>query len=99
MGLVNKVAEQLSRTTASTRFIPEVDGVRFVAIFMVITYHVSGYFLVYGIYAGQESLAYHKYLFDFGARGVDLFFTLSGTRYLLDSGSPYMLWSGTMRFL
>ena len=24
---------------------------------------------------------------------------IKGTRYLLDSGSPYMLWSGTMRFL
>ena len=24
---------------------------------------------------------------------------IGGTRYLLDSGSPYMLWSGTMRFL
>ena len=77
-GLVNRVFAQLSRETASTSFIPEVDGLRFVAISMVVIHHLSSYFLVYGPHAGQVSSAYHKYLFDFGARGVDLFFTLSG---------------------
>ena len=77
-GFVNRVVDQLSRATASTTFIPEVDGLRFVAISMVVIHHLSSYFLAYGPYVGHESEAYHKYLFDFGSRGVDLFFTLSG---------------------
>ena len=76
--LVNRVLEQLSRKTASTSFIPEVDGLRFVAISMVVIHHLSSYFLVYGPHVGQVPSAYHTYLFDFGSRGVDLFFTLSG---------------------
>ena len=77
-GLVNTVVAQLSRTTASTTFIAEVDGLRCVAISMVVVHHLSSYFLAYGPYVGQVSADYHAYLFDFGSRGVDLFFTLSG---------------------
>ena len=77
-GFVNRVVDQLSRTTASTTFIPEVDGLRFVAISLVVIHHVSSYLLANGSYAGQVAEAYHAQLFDFGSRGVDLFFTLSG---------------------
>ena len=76
-GVVGRVEGQLSRTTASTAFIPEVDGLRFVAISLVVIHHLSSYFLVYGAYV-HEAEAYHRDVFDFGSRGVDLFFTLSG---------------------
>ena len=65
-GLVNTVVAQLSRTTASTTFIAEVDGLRCVAISMVVVHHLSSYFLAYGPYVGQVSADYHAYLFDFG---------------------------------
>ncbi len=78
MKLADRVAAQLSRRTASTAFIPEVDGLRFVAIFMVVAHHLSSYFLTYGAYASDDAQLYHRQIFDFGSRGVDLFFTLSG---------------------
>ncbi|MBC7792645.1 MAG: hypothetical protein H7Z43_02970, partial [Clostridia bacterium] len=37
------VATRLLRRTASGRFIPAIDGVRFVAIFWVVLFHVRAY--------------------------------------------------------
>ena len=37
------ILARLSRETSSGRFIPEMDGLRFVAIGMVILFHVNGY--------------------------------------------------------
>ena len=36
----------LGRETSSTLFIPEIDGLRFIAIASVILYHLSGFYLV-----------------------------------------------------
>ena len=38
-----RVLRGLSRETSSGRFIPEMDGLRFVAITMVVLYHLNGY--------------------------------------------------------
>ncbi len=78
MLLADRLIGQLSRKTSSTSFIPELDGLRFVAIAMVVAHHLSSYFQVYGAYAAGDAQTSHQYLFDFGARGVDLFFALSG---------------------
>ena len=58
---------------------------------MVVVHHVSSYFLAYGPYVGQVSSAYHRYIFDFGSKGVDLFFTLSGFILALPFARRYLL--------
>jgi peptidoglycan/LPS O-acetylase OafA/YrhL len=72
---------RLSRETSGGRFIPEVDGLRFVAIGMVILFHLNGYLqaassLPYsGSWPNSDWLAQIALL---GFRGVELFFVISG---------------------
>jgi hypothetical protein len=40
------ILSHLSRETSSGRFIPEMDGLRFVAIGMVFLFHLNGYLRV-----------------------------------------------------
>jgi len=90
-----KILEHLSRRTSSRRFIPEVDGLRFVAVAGILAVHVS-------------SLASGAYLLDhpggstrgtiwgallFGRYGVQLFFVLSGFVLALPFASHHL--SGT----
>ena len=66
----------LRRIITSNRFIPEVDGFRFVAIFIVILSHVyvqCGPIPGSGVFARAFAFA-----FEDGKRGVYLFFTISG---------------------
>lgn len=58
------------RITSSGHFIPQVDGCRFVAIAIVVLYHLDGY--RHGFHSGLVRP------FDLGFRGVHLFFVLSG---------------------
>src|SRR5579864_5332226 len=43
--LSDEVLRRLSRETSSGRFIPEMDGLRFIAISMVFLFHLNGYLL------------------------------------------------------
>jgi peptidoglycan/LPS O-acetylase OafA/YrhL len=70
----------LSRETSSGRFIPEMDGLRFAAIGMVVLFHLNGYLIakspVYSSAAPQSDwLAQTAFI---GFRGVELFFVISG---------------------
>lgn len=63
----------LRRVTTSNRFIPQIDGLRFVAISSVVAFH---------IYAALETrstvpVPWHENL-DLAKRGVELFFAISG---------------------
>ena len=70
----------LSRITTSGSFIPEIDGLRFVAIVSVVLFHL------YGFIENKDSSVYNtSYNFDLienflknGNFGVELFFVLSG---------------------
>lgn len=70
----------LSRITTSGNFIPEIDGLRFVAIISVVLFHL------YGFIENKDGSVYNTtYNFDFitnflknGNFGVELFFVLSG---------------------
>ena len=65
-----------SRDTTTGQFIPEIDGLRFIAIFSVILYHLAGYVTGKLGQTGQTDILatiLHK-----GFVGVQLFFVISG---------------------
>jgi peptidoglycan/LPS O-acetylase OafA/YrhL len=70
----------LARETSSGRFIPEMDGLRFVAIGMVVLFHLNGYLTVKSAFAGtlQPSSDWLARVALVGFRGVELFFVISG---------------------
>jgi peptidoglycan/LPS O-acetylase OafA/YrhL len=75
-----RILATLSRETSSGRFIPEMDGLRFVAISLVVLFHLSGYLIVkspvtYGTPPDADWLAR---VANEGRRGVELFFVISG---------------------
>ncbi len=75
------LSKTFRRETVSTRFIPAIDGLRFVAIFLVFLSHLSWYILErYGdnwttLSAGSPLIAHLR---QQGHIGVQLFFVISG---------------------
>src|SRR5207249_552017 len=67
---------QLRRITSTGRFIPEVDGLRFVAIASVVLYHFSG--LVQATESARVGTGALQAIAGHGYRGVNLFYVLSG---------------------
>ena len=73
-------ALQLRRITTTGRWVPQVDGLRFVAIVSVVCFHILGQTVAHALtpvviqprYRGLESLIGN------GDRGVSLFFVISG---------------------
>jgi peptidoglycan/LPS O-acetylase OafA/YrhL len=66
-------------TTASHRYMAEVDGLRFIAIFSVMLFHV--FYMashVPGVVLANSSLAFLLWPVTQGFRGVQLFFVISG---------------------
>ncbi len=68
-------SERFGRSRGSLRYIPQVDGVRFLAILIVFLWHSSLRCDRYVQHLGLGSL-YH--FFPHGEIGVDLFFLVSG---------------------
>jgi peptidoglycan/LPS O-acetylase OafA/YrhL len=77
--LSSSLLEKLSRVTSSQKFIPEVDGLRFIAIFTVVLYHLRTSVLRFGDF--NEELFKSDLFFTLlsnGGLGVNVFFTISG---------------------
>ncbi len=75
------LARQLSRVTSSGEFIPEVDGIRFLAILAVLIFHTAiDVYIARGTFS--PGWAEHRgillHLIGMGWFGVEIFFTLSG---------------------
>ena len=77
--LAGGLLSHLSRETSSGRFIPEMDGLRFVAIGMVVLFHLNGYLSLKSpaYYAFPQS-GWLAQAASAGFRGVELFFVISG---------------------
>lgn len=65
----------LRRITSDGSYIPEIEGLRFVAILAVVLFHVHTHAFRYG---AVPTTGWIEFLFGQGARGVPLFFVLSG---------------------
>ncbi len=74
--------QNLQRVTSGGRFIPKIDGLRFIAIFSVFLYHVHKFavnnYPFDGIYGSFKTWGWVDYLFSQGKSGVELFFVISG---------------------
>lgn len=93
--------KSLQRVTNSGSFIPEVDGLRFLAIGMVLIYHLDGFLIkeLSNELCGESVQYYgmHRF-FQNGYFGVELFFTISAfvvslpfARYYFENGNPIRL--------
>lgn len=77
-----------SRDTTSGQFIPEIDGLRFIAIFSVILFHLTGTIVgKTGRTTEHDPLAS---LFSHGHFGVQLFFVISGAVIALPFAKGYL---------
>jgi peptidoglycan/LPS O-acetylase OafA/YrhL len=92
---VRNWAGRFSRITSGGNFIPEIDGLRFLAISSVLLFHASYALLrAYSWNLGPAERAVSN-LFARGALGVELFFVISGfilavpfARHFVEGGKP-----------
>jgi peptidoglycan/LPS O-acetylase OafA/YrhL len=83
---------RFGRVTSSGRFIPEVDGLRFVAIASVVLYHLSGYVQSKATtpFAADPQQTLLSRVVVHGNIGVQLFFVISGFILAMPFASHYL---------
>ena len=88
------------RITSTGNFIPEIDGLRFIAIVSVVLYHLSGFLIEkdHNQYIDNYDYSFLKMVLSRGHLGVPLFFTISGfilglpfAKYFIANGKPINL--------
>lgn len=72
---------RFKRITSSSLFVPEIDGLRFVAIILVVLNHANGFIIAknpekFSLTPENYSIIYN--FFQNGSKGVYLFFVISG---------------------
>ena len=92
---------KFKRITSSQLYFPEIDGIRFLAILLVILFHAHGYFAQKTKITFAEPAGTFGWLDNFlanGDRGVELFFVLSGfilclpfAHYYINNGKKIQL--------
>ncbi|MGC1372301.1 MAG: acyltransferase [Candidatus Sulfotelmatobacter sp.] len=76
----SRIFRALTRETTSGRFIPQMDGLRFVALSMVVLFHLNAYLMAKARFYGGEAV-HPDWLCRgalSGSHGVELFFVISG---------------------
>ena len=79
--MLSSFYNKFRRITTNQLYFPEIDGIRFLAIVLVILFHTHGYFVAKTpLHFTDDATGYHllnTFLIN-GDRGVELFFVLSG---------------------
>jgi peptidoglycan/LPS O-acetylase OafA/YrhL len=90
--LAARLVQHLTRKTTSGRYIPEIDGLRFVSIALVLLYHEAGYFKFNfpTAYTPSPNADILGVLVATGHHGVELFFMLSGFVLALPFAAHYL---------
>lgn len=79
--MFTNIYKKFRRITTNQLYFPEIDGIRFLAIMLVILFHTHGYFMGKSTMAFADDPGGYHLLNTFlinGDRGVELFFVLSG---------------------
>lgn len=89
----NYLYKLFQRKTTSTIFIPEIDGLRFVAIILVVISHIQALFLFKTNYQNPFTMgeSIFSYVLYTGKSGVVLFFAISGFVLMLPFARYYLL--------
>jgi len=91
--MATNIYNKLQRITSNQLYFPEIDGIRFLAIILVILFHLHGYFIGKSAIAFTDGPANYpllERLLSNGDRGVELFFVLSGFILCLPFAKHYI---------
>ncbi len=91
--MFSKLYSKFVRVTSNQLYFPEIDGIRFVAIILVVLFHIHGYFMGKMGNSFADSSTSHPWVYNFftkGDRGVELFFVLSGFILCLPFAHQYI---------
>ncbi len=91
--MLNYLAGKFRRITTNQLYLPEIDGIRFLAIVLVVLFHTHGYFVAKTTLKFADDISAYHLLNTFlenGGRGVELFFVLSGFILCLPFAHQYI---------
>lgn len=78
MNFRQKLTSSLTRVTSSGSYIPEIDGLRFIAVFFVVVMAHGGTYITNTVLQSQDKSSFlYQFLLE-GVSGVSLFFIISG---------------------
>jgi peptidoglycan/LPS O-acetylase OafA/YrhL len=78
MNFRQKLTSSLQRVTSSGNYIPEIDGLRFIAIFFVVIMAHGGTYITRDVLHTEDKSSFLYHFLLEGVSGVSLFFIISG---------------------
>lgn len=91
MNFINKIFNKLRRETSTGFFMPEIDGLRFIAVMMVVLYHINLFLVNKSPYFTEYPNNLIYFIFSNGFKGVEIFFAISGFILALPFAKQYLM--------